>query len=477
MENSSFQFSTTNEVDIFSPYNQTYIKKTMTSPSLSCVQFLSTSRWMSDLEMYIQQKSPPEMRNDFNLHSQELRACLVDTLRGAIPYATSIPHVNPTLDLLLRLHLIYRNIHCEDSFFSLLQEAKEELALPKCLTTHYLGNTLEEKFDKLMPIHTYLKQHAHLLMHDAETQSQYSNIALLSKKISHLPFTLFALACNHARHIFVIGNRLSNGNRKTIKVASSLSSDELFAIASLKKPWRNSTNSSIFLQEAQISYELNIMQQIKSIVRMDFIKHDKIGRLLMELCEGVDLHHYLEHISSPRESLRLGMEIAETIRNLHACGFTHLDLKTTNIFIRIIGGESHICLGDLESVLSLTNSDGAPSIFNRQSTYPSPEVFGKTRARNSPDIDLWALGEILHILFVGRTILGDERFNLFHATRKEVFQEKALLLEQTLSDTLGKSPNPIHRCIADLFSMDPEQRPRPSAAQVYELLHSELQKM
>lgn len=194
----------------------------------------------------------------------------------------------------------------------------------------------------------------------------------------------------------------------------------------------------------------------------------------MECCEEGNLDEYLPRISSPQETLRLALEAAEILAELLAHGYTHLDIKTTNFFIKKIEGVSHICLGDLQNVRLLKKEDGTPRIVTVACTYPPFEARGQRKVINSPNLDLWALGEVLHCLFLHRSLLMDERLTLFHKTSPEEFQRKAPLLARILEENLERSDNPIHRCIANLFSTNLQQRPRPSAASVAEIIRREL---
>lgn len=170
----------------------------ISSQTISSSFFRLSATWISELEQSALTTPESVVREALIQRAPEIRTGLIDSLKGRISYASSILFVNPALDLLLRLYALYKNAQHELAFFSLFNEVKREGLIPPSLTSNAFGRTSSEIFDKLLYIRFYLQHHAVSLMAEAEACMQSgqppSDIALISKKVSRLPFTLIALA-------------------------------------------------------------------------------------------------------------------------------------------------------------------------------------------------------------------------------------------------------------------------------------------
>src|SRR5262245_21491812 len=150
-----------------------------------------------------------------------------------------------------------------------------------------------------------------------------------------------------------IDRRLGEGGMGVVYAARDLELDRDVALKMIRADLTDPTLRERFLREARAAARIN---------------HPNIGHLYevgeeaghtflaMELLQGETL---AERIAcqplTPRETVRVGLELLDALRALHAQGFIHRDVKPSNVFLLADG---RVKLLDFGLVLPVKTSDG-----------------------------------------------------------------------------------------------------------------------
>ncbi|MGZ3422327.1 MAG: protein kinase domain-containing protein, partial [Polyangiales bacterium] len=198
--------------------------------------------------------------------------------------------------------------------------------------------------------------------------------------------------------------------------------------------------------------------------------------LVMELLDGVDLAHTLEHETSiePRRAVGICLQVARALAAAHSKGVVHRDLKPENIFARLDElGREHVKVVDFGIAQLRAEGEDATDpnakLQGRKLTktgmifgtpeYMSPEqAAGKTVDQR---VDVYALGVILFELLTGRTPFQGETFlAILNAHVMEPIPTVASMappgfacspeLEDVVRGALAKDPEGRYRTMGDL---------------------------
>jgi tRNA A-37 threonylcarbamoyl transferase component Bud32/DNA-binding NarL/FixJ family response regulator len=204
---------------------------------------------------------------------------------------------------------------------------------------------------------------------------------------------------------------------------------------------QNELDSSFrrFLQE----YE--IVQRIRhpGVVRLyDLGVSDQHAYLVMEYFREGDLRRRMRSEVSPREALRITLEIARVLEGIHAAGVLHRDLKPGNVMLRDDGSLALIDFGlAKDSALAMEVTDHG-TIFGTPH-YMSPEQgHGEPIDARS---DLYSLGVMLfEMLAHEKPYMSENPMAIIYKHRKEqipALPEAVAAFQPLVSKLLGKTPD------------------------------------
>ncbi|MEM1250746.1 MAG: serine/threonine-protein kinase, partial [Acidobacteriota bacterium] len=198
---------------------------------------------------------------------------------------------------------------------------------------------------------------------------------------------------------FLLEQQLGNGSFGTVYAARDL---ELHRAVAIKALDGSHSNGEALAREATAAARLSHPH-----VAAAYSLERQGGRkfLVTELLEGGTLKDRLdEGPLDARTTVALGLQIAEALRAAHDLGFTHGDVKPSNIGFTAGGTAKLIDLG-LVSLVSEAKGSASPSGSELASTralpgggkgtpiYASPETFAGNPAGSTDD--LWSLNVVL----------------------------------------------------------------------------------
>jgi serine/threonine-protein kinase len=186
----------------------------------------------------------------------------------------------------------------------------------------------------------------------------------------------------------------------------------------------------ILRKEAQSNHEI-VMRFSREAFLLGQIQTDRVARvydffsrgryaplLVMELIEGPSLAQVLSRKQlAVEDAIRLGMDLGNALRELHAAKIVHRDLKPTNIMLRPrCGDEYRAVFVDLgvsrllsdetvdedEQLTEITAPDRCVGTIE----YMAPEQILSSR-NATPAVDLYAVGAILFRAVSGRNVFGN----------------------------------------------------------------------
>jgi tRNA A-37 threonylcarbamoyl transferase component Bud32/CheY-like chemotaxis protein len=193
-----------------------------------------------------------------------------------------------------------------------------------------------------------------------------------------------------------------------------------------------------FLQE----YE--IVQRIRhpGVVRLyDLGVSDQHAYLVMEYFRAGDLRRRMRLEMTPRDALRIALEIGRALDGIHNAGVLHRDLKPGNVMIRDDGSLALIDFGlAKDSALAMEVTDHGTIIGTTH--YMSPEQgHGEPIDARS---DLYSLGVMLFEMLVGeKPFQSDNPMAIIYKHRKSpipVLPEPVSMFQPLVSTLLGKTP-------------------------------------
>jgi serine/threonine protein kinase len=183
-----------------------------------------------------------------------------------------------------------------------------------------------------------------------------------------------------------------------------------------------------------------------NVVRVyDVVQENDRLWIVMELVEGRSLEQILVadgHVAAP-ESARIGLGLAAALREVHAVGVLHRDIKPGNVLIEASGGRvvlTDFGIAAIQDAAALTMVGmlvGSPD-------YMAPErVEGR---RQGPPSDLWSLGATLCAALAGQSPF---------ARPTTLATLHAVLYEEP---HLPPEAGPLRDTLAALLLKDPEAR-------------------
>ena len=208
-----------------------------------------------------------------------------------------------------------------------------------------------------------------------------------------------------------------------------------------------------------------VSAQLRSEARaMASIEHRNLARvygletwrgvaiLVLELLAGGNLLARLARPWPVRETLGLGMQIAEALDIVHRAGIVHRDVKPSNIGFTLEGTPKLLDFGLARMVHDVTRADRAvgslfESTISGTPGYLSPEAL---QGQPGPAQDLWALSMVLYEAIAGcHPLAGADLENLTQWNRSI----------PDLRDFRDSCPESVARFLRGALSFDTSERP------------------
>lgn len=268
-------------------------------------------------------------------------------------------------------------------------------------------------------------------------------------KVSGLSGTILETSqAGNLKDRYVLGEPLGWGQFGVIRVCSDKLTGELLACKSISK------DRLITLDDTRsVKLEIEIMTRLSghpNVVDLKAVYEDEdYVHLVMELCAGGELFHWLEKHGrfSETEARILFRHLMQVVLYCHEIGVVHRDLKPENILLTTKASSSQIKLADfglatyIKPGQSLRGTVGSPF-------YIAPEVLagGYNQAA-----DVWSAGVILYILLSGTPpFWGKTKSRIFDAVRTADLRFP--------SDPWDRISESAKNLVKEMLNTDPSQR-------------------
>ncbi|MCU0484861.1 MAG: SUMF1/EgtB/PvdO family nonheme iron enzyme [Anaerolineales bacterium] len=195
-----------------------------------------------------------------------------------------------------------------------------------------------------------------------------------------------------------------------------------------------------FRLEAQLGAKIDHPHVIRIY---DFEQDGDTLLLVMEYAADGSLAEKLALARQPKqplsvaESLRIALEVAEGLANLHALDAVHRDIKPSNILFdsKGLAKLSDLGLAQISGGRSMRSQLSQPTVHPGTPGYMSPEQ-ERERGYLTPASDVYALGLVLFEMLTGRSFKS-----MAPGTRlRELRTDAPAWLETLLQDMLAKEP-------------------------------------
>ena len=177
----------------------------------------------------------------------------------------------------------------------------------------------------------------------------------------------------------------------------------------------------------------------------------------MEFLDGQTLSQLVNRSGSlgVDRTIHILKQAAGSLREAHAAGIGHRDIKPQNLMLCNFGGEiDFLKVLDFGLVKQLTSdSHAASTVLAGTPRYMSPE---RLLSPNELDLrsDLYALGAVAYYLLSGHEIFAEvPQAKLLQAVLQELPKDLAQLATQPI-------PSGLQRLVADLLAKKPDDRPK-----------------
>ncbi len=159
-------------------------------------------------------------------------------------------------------------------------------------------------------------------------------------------------------------------------------------------------------QIAQLLHESEILNNLNLPGIVKFYKLEKYNHfpiLILEDSGGISLKEYLSnHQLELPEFLKIGIQLAETLGQLHEHNIIHKDIKPSNIIVNIETGDVKIADFAIASLLPGENPAlGHPNLLEGTLAYMSPEQTGRMNRAIDYLSDFYSLGVTFYEMLCG----------------------------------------------------------------------------
>lgn len=264
---------------------------------------------------------------------------------------------------------------------------------------------------------------------------------------------------------YTLERRLSEGGMATIYLARHALLKRPTAIKILKKHVATDEFVHRFEREVQLASQL---RHPNTIEIYDFGRtREGQPYYVMEYLDGVTLAELVEHSGRvpPGRAIHILRQVAAALREAHANGMIHRDVKPENVMLCRRGEDDVVKLLDFGLVKNLEHAD-TRDITKQLKIVGTPRYMAPERLVNPSDVDarsdIYALGAVGYFLLTGKPIFdGDDSLQIsnqvLHAPAPRV-GDAGVVVPQGLEDL-----------IAACLEKDRTRRPASAEAVVDEL--------
>ncbi|MAX37537.1 serine/threonine-protein kinase [Gimesia sp.] len=288
-------------------------------------------------------------------------------------------------------------------------------------------------------------------------------IRLLERRNLITSFQAGRLKSNELDGLVLGDNKLmyqnASGSFARVYRAASLKDGRMVGVKVLRQRWAQDPDTvKMFHREAEVCKQF----QHKNIVAIyDVGVQDETHFFTMEFVEGGNLRDFItiRKKLSPIEAINYTVDICEGLEYANRLGYTHRDMKPTNVLMSIQGVAKLIDFG----LAGDDDSSGAGEAHQRAVEYGTLEK-STGAPRNDPRSDLYFVGTIFYELLCGKPP--------FPRTKDIEERKRPSRYSQVPSITTLEPdlPTPIVNVLEKLMAYEPVQRYQSATEAIQDLL-------
>lgn len=239
---------------------------------------------------------------------------------------------------------------------------------------------------------------------------------------------------------YMIVRTLGKGSFAEVKLACHLHTGVWVAVKVLE---RDEKNDSVIMTEIDIIKSLDHPNIVKLFHIIETREHTY---MVMEHAAGGDLVSHIEKVGclQEEETQRIFRQMVCAVSYCHENSIAHRDIKPDNI---LLDGRGSVKLCDFGLATKVTSGQRFKG-FCGTLEYCAPEIFTEVEYDAQAN-DIWSMGVVLYTMVTGRFP--------FEAKTYSQMKERMLNPEYSIPSTLSQN---IANLIVQLFTVDPEQRPK-----------------
>lgn len=288
-------------------------------------------------------------------------------------------------------------------------------------------------------------------------------IRLLERKNLVTSFQAGRLKSNEFEDLVLGDNKLmyqnASGSFARVYRAASLTDGRMIGVKVLRQRWAQDPDTvKMFHREAEVCKQF----QHKNIVPIyDVGVQDGIHYFTMEFVEGGNLRDFItiRKKLSPTEAIKYTVDICEGLEYANRLGYTHRDMKPTNVLMSIQGVAKLIDFG----LAGEDDASGAGEAHQRAVEYGTLEK-STGAPRNDPRSDLYFVGTIFYELLSGKPPFPRTKDV---EERKRPSRYSQIPSITTLEPNL---PTPIVNVLEKLMAYQPHERYQSATEAIQDLL-------
>ena len=255
---------------------------------------------------------------------------------------------------------------------------------------------------------------------------------------------------------FILGGyrllyKIQSGSFGRVFRAQEVSSGRVVAVKVLRRRWsEDQAHIDLFQREARVGMAFH-HPNIVEIVNVGVEKKTGQYYIVMEFVEGWNLREMLARHKkiSPLESMKIIEDAATGLAYAHSRGFSHRDMKLTNILVSSSGTAKLVDFGLAKMFQTMTGS-------TEEKIDRTVDYAGLERKTNVPagDVrsDIYFLGCVLYEIIAGRSPLDMTRDK--HARMNPQRFENVKPLDRTDAD----APPSLYRLVSTMMELNPTHR-------------------